>query len=335
MKNLAIWLYQQATSVARRKRFAALQAAGNMPIAILFYHRIADEHPNDWTMSCRDFARQLDWLQKRFDVVSLVEAQQRIQSGSNARPTVSITFDDGYADNSLFAIPELARRGLPATYFVSTGFVANQAAFPHDVKAGQPLAPNSIQQLREYQDMGIEIGAHTQSHCDLGKIHQRQQVTDEIVGSIKQLESWLGRQVRYFAFPFGLPGNMSQVAVDVMREHGLAGFCSAYGAWNWANTQGVHMRRIHADPGLVRLQNWLTLDPRKLRLEYELPFSEPQRSRWHVKSPQNATGADVDSDSSRAEKQPESDQGGAAVASPLPVFTPGTPESLPDAQLNS
>src|SRR4051794_8378019 len=69
------------------------------PIQILFYHRVADEHPNGWTMSRRSFARQIDWLRRRFEIVSLNEAQARIASGRNQHPTACVTFDDGYADN--------------------------------------------------------------------------------------------------------------------------------------------------------------------------------------------------------------------------------------------
>lgn len=280
MKDQAIWLYRMFTHSNRRTLVADLQEQSQIPVGILFYHRVADSHPNGWSMSCADYSRQLDWLQDNFEVVTLDVAQTRIREGTDT-PTVAITFDDGYADNTDFAIPELARRNLPATYFVSTDFVAQGKPFPHDVEAGVPLAPNSIDELKHYRDLGIEIGAHTRSHCDLGKVTERSVAEHEIVGSAQLLEDWLGVRMRYFAFPFGLPPNTSQVAVDVIRAHGFDGFCTAYGAWNWTqdsvyasqeDTSGFHLRRIHADPGIQRTKNWLTLDPRKLRERAELPF---------------------------------------------------------------
>lgn len=275
MKDQALWLYQRLTRSRRRQLLSELRQAGNVPVAILFYHRIADQFPNGWTMSRDDFRRQLDWLQANFDVVSLEEAQQRIRSSHNDRPSVALTFDDGYRDNAEFAIPELAQRHLPATYFVSTDFVASGTAFPHDVEAGKPLEPNTIEELQSFIERGIEIGGHTRSHCDLGKVDSKEQLKNEIVGGSEQLERWLKIKIRYFAFPFGLPQNMSQLAVDVIREAGFKGFCSAYGAWNWPDSEGYHLRRVHADPGLSRLQNWLTFDQRKLQDQAELPFKEP------------------------------------------------------------
>ncbi len=91
-------------------------------------------------MSTSDFAAQLDWLQKHFDCVTLEEAQRRVRSSFNDRPTVAITFDDGYAENSQFAIPELVRRNIPATYFVATDFVRSGEPFPHDRERGVSAA---------------------------------------------------------------------------------------------------------------------------------------------------------------------------------------------------
>ncbi len=205
MKEQLLWLYRQATRTRRYRLLDTLGYVGQVPVGILFYHRVADTHPNGWTLSRSDFCRQLDWLQRYFDVVDLAEAQRRVRMAHCEQPTVSITFDDGYSENADFAIPELVQRKLPATYFVSTDFVRSGRSFPHDLEAGVPLAPNSIDQLREFAELGIEIGAHTRTHVDLGQAHDVERIEDEIVGSVHDLEQWLGRTVRYFAFPFGQP----------------------------------------------------------------------------------------------------------------------------------
>jgi peptidoglycan/xylan/chitin deacetylase (PgdA/CDA1 family) len=274
MKEHAFWIYLRLTQIRRSRLHQQLSEQGNVPIAILFYHRVADTYPNDWTLSRDDFTRQLDWLQANFDIVTLAEAQRRIRSRFCDRPTIAITFDDGYSDNADYAIPELARRNLPATYFVSTEFVQTGKPFPHDQAAGQNLAPNTIDELRSFLELGIEIGAHSKTHCDLGQLLDEQQIRDEIEGSALQLERWLNTDVRYFAFPYGLPHNTSQRAVNVIAETDLDGFCTAYGAWNWPLSPGFHLRRIHADSGLARLKNWLTLDARKLVDSVTLPFVE-------------------------------------------------------------
>ena len=288
MKEQLLWLYRHVTRSQRYRLLETLSYVGQVPVGILFYHRVADTHPNGWTLSRSDFCRQLDWLQKHFDVVDLEEAQRRVRMTHCEQPTVSITFDDGYSENADFAIPELVQRKLPATYFVSTDFVRTGASFPHDLEAGTALAPNTIDQLRDFAEQGIEIGAHTRTHSDLGQVEDVGRIEDEILGSVHDLENWLGRAVRYFAFPFGQPHNITQAAVDVVAQAGLAGFCSAYGAWNWPNSMGFHLRRIHADPKLEKLKNWLTYDSRKLREQVVLPFVEPRVDRRAKRQPNNS-----------------------------------------------
>ena len=57
------------------------------PVRVLFYHRVADEHPNDWTMSTDAVRRSKSTgCGQRFDLVSLAEAQSRIASGRNRCP---------------------------------------------------------------------------------------------------------------------------------------------------------------------------------------------------------------------------------------------------------
>jgi peptidoglycan/xylan/chitin deacetylase (PgdA/CDA1 family) len=273
-RDAALWFYRQATQGRRQELLRSLSESGRVPLGILFYHRIADRHRTAWTMSRDDFRRQLDWLEENFQIISLAECQRRIRSSTNSQPAIAITFDDGYAENMEYALPELKRRGLPATYFVATHFVQSQEAFPHDAGLGLHLHPNTVGQIAEIAGQGFEIGAHTHRHTDMGSLWTAEEIEREILHGARLLESWTGRPVRYFSFPYGLPANTSQTAVDVLRDSGFSGFCTAYGAWNWPGSRGFHLRRIHADPGLQRLKNWLTLDPRKLRDHQTLPFTE-------------------------------------------------------------
>ena len=272
------WLYRLATQRQRSRLREQLIAECRFPVAVLFYHRVADCCPTPWTISRRNFAAHLDWLEREFDVVSLAEAQRRIRSESNQRPTVALTFDDGYAENCDFAIPELERRGLTATYFVATEPVISRVPFAHDLKVNCRFAPNSVAEIQDIARAGFEIGGHTKNHLDLAQLTTREAIQDEILGGIEQLESWGVGPIKTFSFPFGMPQNISQMAVDVVLETRLQSFCSAYGAWNWPASPGYHLRRIHADPGMQTLKNWLTLDARKLREPYALPFCEPVSS---------------------------------------------------------
>jgi peptidoglycan/xylan/chitin deacetylase (PgdA/CDA1 family) len=267
LKEAALSSYYLATLGARRRASVDRAARQCEPVQILFYHRVADRFPNNWTMSTRSFARQIDWLRHRFDIVSLHDAQTRIVSGRNSRPTACITFDDGYADNRRCAIPLLLQHRIPFTYFVSTNQVLRGESFPHDVANGQRLAVNTLEDLRELSAAGVEIGAHTRSHANLGDCLTQERLEEEIVGSKQELEQALGREIRYFAFPYGKHENMSADAFCITYEAGFAGVCSAYGGYNFPGDDTFHLRRFHADPEFIRFKNWLTVDPRKVRMQ--------------------------------------------------------------------
>ncbi len=261
-RSLLLRAYYYGTWPQRRLRNRRALAAGQTPVPILFYHRIADDCANSWTLSNRDFERQIQWLTRHLEIVSLEEAQKRItgHAAPSKRLAVSITFDDGHADNCHRAIPLLVKHRIPCTYFVAVDHVVSGRPFASD-----GCVPNTIEQIRAMADAGIEIGAHTATHADLGAIRGRQMLHDEIVGATRRLEDLIQRKVRYFAFPFGQYVNMSSVAFQIAREAGFEAVCSAYGGYNLPGDDPFHLQRIHADPGMIRMKNRVTIDPRMAR----------------------------------------------------------------------
>ena len=156
--------YYHATQPARWWIYRTLAAQRRMPIAVVYYHRIADDGATEWTMPNRTFLDQMCWLRENFELISMEEVQRRMRSGVNDRAAVHVTFDDGYADNCQAAIPWLVKEQIPCTYFVTAQNTLEGRPFDHDLKCGAHLAPNSVPEIRAMANAGIEIGAHTYSH---------------------------------------------------------------------------------------------------------------------------------------------------------------------------
>ncbi len=253
-KKLALESYWYGSLPYRSWSLRRLVAAGQAPVMILFYHRISDDHPNDWTLPTRNFEQQIDWLRRNTDLVSLEEAQRRLVSGYNTRPTACITFDDGYADNCRFALPLLMRHQVPVTYFVSLQHVVDGEAFPHDKHAGVTLATNTMEELRELASAGVEIGHHTRRHTDLGKVTDESELYDELVEAGRELATAIDQPVRFFAFPYGLHANLNARAFQMAQEAGYLGVCSAYGGYNVPGDGAFHLQRFHADPEWSRFK---------------------------------------------------------------------------------
>jgi peptidoglycan/xylan/chitin deacetylase (PgdA/CDA1 family) len=277
VRSFMLQLYYRLQYPGRVLANAQREAHGRAPVMVLAYHRIADDAATPWTQSTASFARQIEWLKQHIDLISFAEAQSRIRSGRNHRAAVSITFDDGYAANSVAAIPLLLREQIPCTYFVTSRSVLEGVPFYHDADLGKPLALNTPAQIREMSDAGIEIGNHSWSHPDFGKIRDVDLLFREVVTSGEELSNLVGRPIRYFAFPFGHHRNMNAGVFRLAKEHGYEAVCSAYGGYNFPGDDAFHLQRIMADSALIRLKNWLTVDPRKLmtieRFEYDVADS--------------------------------------------------------------
>ena len=95
-------------------------------LTIIAYHGIIRSPlmVHDWCFVDEDsFSMQIGYLKKRFEIVSLSKAVERLRNGEIKHPTVVITFDDGYQNNFDVAFPILYREKIPATIFLTTGLI--------------------------------------------------------------------------------------------------------------------------------------------------------------------------------------------------------------------
>jgi len=257
-------LYRFLTAPYRRYRLRRQMRAGTVPITVLYYHRVSDSLSTPWTISRDRFRQHLDWLRKHFEMLSMDQVHQRLTAGYNDRAAVAITFDDGYADNMDFALPFLAEHRIPCMYYVSTVHVMNQTPFPHDLDLSVVVPPNSVDDLKQIRSWGIDIGSHTRTHPDLGRIVDPVILREEIADSRRELLALLDTPIDHFAFPFGQTGNITAAALAVAREAGYKTACGAYGGYNFVGQDPFLIQRWHGDPHLARVKNWTTIDPRRV-----------------------------------------------------------------------
>lgn len=106
----------------------ACRLLGSDP-SILLYHGVTDE-PRRGIVNCTGkhvtverFERQLAAVARHRKMVPLVELVSRLRDRQPCRDMVAVTFDDGYLNNLECAAPVLQRMGIPATFFLATGFI--------------------------------------------------------------------------------------------------------------------------------------------------------------------------------------------------------------------
>ena len=190
---------------------------GLYPVLIVAHHLVTDRR-HRLGISTEMFWRQVRFLQNHYQIVSLSEAVALLHSGRVKKPAVSLTFDDGYADNfvSLRAVAE--ETGIPISLFITTEPVSRRTEFHHDVLNGEHGAlPLTWDQIRYWSRRGAEFGSHTRTHADCGSTDHAK-LKDEILGARSDLEHQLRQSVPYFAFPFGKRENMSEEAMTLTRS---------------------------------------------------------------------------------------------------------------------
>src|SRR5690606_9159232 len=112
-----------ATPGIRRLLAAALPGNG---VLVLNYHRVGDSSRSRydralWSATAEGFDAQVAFLKAECDVIALDDIDDALQRRRGRH--VAITFDDGYLDNHDIAFPVLRHHGVPAAFFIATGFI--------------------------------------------------------------------------------------------------------------------------------------------------------------------------------------------------------------------
>jgi peptidoglycan/xylan/chitin deacetylase (PgdA/CDA1 family) len=185
---------------------------------VLLYHSITDR---------RGFLLQADAL----SCFPSVPASEILKAGA---PCIAITFDDGWTD-LLWAFPELRKRGLSATLFLTTalpelrasgsweGFIRER--FPRLAQKAA-LAPLAWDELRDLVSEGLEIGSHTHTHARLGP-----GAGEELRASRELIRENLGVDTRIFAYPYGRRRDIDLSARGLL---GSCGYDMAFIGHGWA-----------------------------------------------------------------------------------------------------
>ena len=127
-------------------------------LSVLIFHRVlpAPDALNPGEPDAVRFAAQMSWVREWFNILALDEAVERLRVGELPARALCITFDDGYTDNVTVALPILRRLGLPATFFVASGYLDGGRMFNDTVIEAVRRAPGPRLDLA---DLGI--GTHS------------------------------------------------------------------------------------------------------------------------------------------------------------------------------
>ena len=167
-------------------------------VPILVYHHIRAAIPvgsraeRRLTVTVEMFDQQMKYLREHeYHVITFADLANFFNNvGKLPLKSVILSFDDGWEDQFVYALPRLREYHYIATFFVVTNFVGSRGFV-------------SWSKLRTIIGEGMEIGSHSRSHPYLDKIDNPGTLWDQIYTSKQILESQLGVAVDEFAYPYG------------------------------------------------------------------------------------------------------------------------------------
>lgn len=139
-----------------------------LPCVILAYHRIVDDHLPYLNRGpvmhhhISEFEKEVDYFRRNYDIVSMDEVVQHIRDGAGfKRPSVAITFDDGYLDNYTLAYPVLKKYNVPATIYLTTGLIGTKnRTWPDQIEYALLATGKKTVELPSLLDgMAVAIGS--------------------------------------------------------------------------------------------------------------------------------------------------------------------------------
>ena len=198
-------------------------------VPILAYHQVS-EADDIYSVTAGQFEEQMAYLaEKGYNAISLKELFDFFDGKGNLpdKPIV-ITFDDGYEDNVLTALPIMEKYKMRSTVFVVPSLVGTTEYL-------------SWEQVSEMQKHHTEIGSHTMSHVGMNEISSVDQ-RRELQESKTALEEHLGQPITFFAYPYG---QFTAITQQLLKDTGYRGACSGITGLNNKGTDVYALKRVN------------------------------------------------------------------------------------------
>lgn len=201
---------------------------------ILEYHQVTDEQLDPvfevYNVPPVEFAAQLDYLQAEGYTTITLQDFMRVVHGKGNLPEkpIVLTFDDGYADNYSTMLPILEAHKMTAVVYVITNEVG---------KAGYM----TLDELKDMQRRGLEIGSHTSDHIPLTSLDdftQRRQIRES-----KTFLEWSGLQTIYsLSYPNGA---FNSELEEILRQENYLTAVTGDAGLNTLKTNPYELYRVH------------------------------------------------------------------------------------------
>lgn len=208
-----------------------LRRTSRRDLTVLAYHRVYDigdessfpYDPELISAGTESFAWQMDFVRKYFSPIRFSDLLEALDNGIPLPPrSLIVSFDDGHLDNYTNAFPVLKSLGIPATIFLSTGYIGAPRTFWFDhVSALIYHAPEGeidIASLSLKLTLGQPV-ATRRSAAELLLSQLKRQPNDIRLEVLRELDTALSRHIP--KHPIAASGALTWAQVLEMSHAGI------------------------------------------------------------------------------------------------------------------
>lgn len=195
--------YAKLVTAEDRAPLSVPEKASIVKIPILMYHHVGDfpakasKTRKDLTVSATDFENEVRWFAEEGYTSIRLEDIYLLSRDKFSLPKKPIvfTFDDGYRDVFLNAIPILKKYNFVGSFAIITQYPGGKQG--DNFYASWP-------EIAAARDAGMEIVSHTQNHFDgKDKKYSINFIAKNLAGSIEDIKNHLGFTANILIYPYG------------------------------------------------------------------------------------------------------------------------------------
>lgn len=149
-----------------------------------------------------------------------IVAEKSILNSSSKK--IIITFDDCPCHLFDFAIPEMLKRKMKASFYMPTAHMGQYNSWDFEEGRAKVELMNESD-LKELDKLGMEIGGHSHHHIKLKEVKNQVKVKEEVTLCKKIIEEIIQKPVYSFAYPFAsVPRNYRRILTVAGYHYGLS-----------------------------------------------------------------------------------------------------------------
>jgi len=175
------------------------------------YHSISNGN-HQLSVSLNNFEKQMKFMNDnnyvsiKFDDLNNLNQEKKY---------FIITFDDGYEDVYLNALPILKNYNFKAVCFFVPDFIGKYNVWDENRNDFIKLNLMNMRQIQNWHNSGMSIGGHTTCHKNLTEINYEDKL-NEIIGPKYFFNKNLSLNINSFSYPFG---RFDKESVQIVKKN--------------------------------------------------------------------------------------------------------------------